>query len=77
MKKKTKQHNKTSKTVDQTVAVSPILWFVLGQKNISSLINLRITMGPVLFNVFFGDNDSGIEFTLSSFANDIYLSGMV
>lgn len=34
-------------------------------------------MGPVLFNVFFGDNDSGIEFTLSSFANDIYLSGMV
>lgn len=47
------------------------------EKNISSLINLRITMGPVLFNVFFGDNDSGIEFTLSSFANDIYLSGMV
>ena len=43
----------------------------------SSVSRWRLVLGPVLFNIFVGDMDSGIKCTLCKFADDAKLSGAV
>ncbi|PKU45795.1 rna-directed dna polymerase from mobile element jockey-like [Limosa lapponica baueri] len=58
----------------QRVAVNSLM---SQRKSVTSGVPEELVLGPVLFNIFFSNMDSGIECTLSKFADNTKLSGVV